>query len=119
LIPKLIAWYNLISGYAFVKYCEVKSVYMIGGKRIVKVSRKYARISIVLTTVGSIIMIFSSYIENLTYLYISVGFIAIAFIIKFFVLKCPYCGWGGAIPQLSKIGTIHCPKCGKAMEYDK
>jgi predicted RNA-binding Zn-ribbon protein involved in translation (DUF1610 family) len=38
---------------------------------------------------------------------------------KAFVLKCPNCGHGGMVPQWSKSGTLHCPKCGEAVEYDK
>lgn len=42
-----------------------------------------------------------------------------ALYIKFSILKCPTCGFGGASPQWSKNKTIHCPKCGGAIEYDK
>lgn len=82
-----------------------------------KIQRKYARLCIVSITVGLILLIFGSCFENLIGLYISPVFIAISFIIKFFILKCPYCGWGGAVPQWSKSGTIHCPKCGHVIEY--
>ena len=41
-----------------------------------------------------------------------------ALCIKFLVLRCPHCGWGGGQPQWSRPGKAHCPRCGGLMYYD-
>lgn len=84
-----------------------------------KVSRTYARFGIIALTVGLLMLMIGGYLKSMIYIYISIVSISTALIIKYFILKCPYCGWGGAPPQWSKSGTIHCPKCGKLLEYDK
>ncbi|MDD4568851.1 MAG: hypothetical protein PHE70_01785 [Tepidanaerobacteraceae bacterium] len=83
-----------------------------------KMSRKWARISILSICLGIVLLIIPVFLESLFPFYIGIGLIMFALIIKFFVLRCPNCGWGGAVPQWTKSGTIHCPKCGKAVEYD-
>ena len=84
-----------------------------------KISRTYARACIITLSIGILMLLVGGYFDNIVYLYIALVFTSIAFIIKYFVLKCPYCGWAGVPPQWSKSGTIYCPKCGKLMEYDK
>ena len=34
------------------------------------------------------------------------------------VMRCPYCGWGGLIPQWYRNDTYCCPKCGNRIHWE-
>lgn len=38
--------------------------------------------------------------------------------IKYILLKCPCCGYGGLVPQLHGNDNYHCPKCGKKVLWE-
>ncbi len=84
------------------------------------IKRFHARLCIILLVAGLVTICISPLLGDLqvSVLYMSFGLIAVALYVKFKLLRCPYCGWGGAVPQWSKSNTIHCPKCGKAATYD-
>ena len=84
-----------------------------------KMSRKWARASIILMGIFCGFMLLGGLLNNSIVIAAGVVFIIPSFLIKYFVLRCPACGWGGAPPQWTKSGTIHCPKCGAALEYDE
>ena len=84
-----------------------------------KLSRKWARISIVcmiLFVIGAVISIFTNGPVGML---VGTPFAIVSLIIKFVVLRCPGCGHGGAVPQWSKEQKVyHCPRCGTKLEYD-
>lgn len=84
-----------------------------------KLSRLWARTTIILIGLGVIFLFIASESSINIFIYLGALCLFVALYIKFAILKCPNCGWGGAYPQWSQSGTIHCPKCGKAIEYDK
>lgn len=90
---------------------------MIEGAILMKIQRIWARLTIVSFTIGIVFLLLASLIGELWTVYMAVTLILIAYFLKLIKLKCQSCGWRGAPPQWSKSGTIHCPKCGKAIEY--
>ena len=83
-------------------------------------SRLAARISIICFVVFCVLAITGKFIMDLPVLLVISGpFFFIALIIKSFVLRCQACGNRGAVPQWTKNKTLHCPKCGTAIEYDR
>ena len=83
-------------------------------------SRLAARISIICFIIFGILAIMGKFIMDFPILIVISGpFLFIALIIKSFVLRCQACGNRGAVPQWIKNKTIHCPKCGTALEYDR
>lgn len=84
-----------------------------------KIPRIWSRIGIVLIGLGAVLYALAVLTSANIYIWVGSLFLLIALYIKFSILKCPTCGWGGATPQWSKNKTIHCPKCGSALEYDK
>ena len=85
-----------------------------------KLSRKWARISIIcmgLFLTGSLVAILTNTPAGML---VGVPFAIASLVIKFVVLRCPGCGHGGAVPQWSKAQkAYHCPRCGTKLEYDK
>ncbi|NLW16106.1 MAG: hypothetical protein GX033_00325 [Firmicutes bacterium] len=86
-----------------------------------KVSRLWARITILLAGAGIALLCvgFFTPAPPRTVGYLAGACILTALGIKYFGLRCSYCGWGGMIPRWSRPETIHCPKCGKIPEYDR
>ena len=83
-----------------------------------KLSRKWARISIVCMGIF-LAGCLGAFLTNRSGFYlVGVPFVIAALIIKFVFLRCPGCGRGGAVPQWSRSGTYHCPMCGAKLEYD-
>jgi fatty acid desaturase len=82
-----------------------------------KMSRTLARASIVMVAIGCVLLFFTAALSNIWLAVIGSIVMIASLLVKAF-LKCPNCGHGGMVPQWSKSGTIHCPKCGKAVEYD-
>ena len=84
-----------------------------------KLSRKWARISIICMGVflaGSFVTILTNASAGML---VGVPFAIASLVIKFVVLRCPGCGHGGAVPQWSKVQReYHCPRCGAKLEYD-
>lgn len=85
------------------------------------IKRSYARLCILLLCGGLFFIWVPVLLDTprMLWLYIGSAMITAAFLVKYLLLRCPYCGWGGAVPQWSKSGNIHCPKCGKAATYDR
>ena len=83
------------------------------------VKRIYARICIIIGILG-IACTYSPLILPVPWktetkvLLVVIGGILIlcSLVIKFHLLRCPYCGWGGLIPQWYRNDTYCCPKCG-------
>ena len=84
-----------------------------------KISRSWARASIVLTVLFVLLMGVGGALRSPVPILIGTALFFAALIIKYALLRCPKCGVGGVPPQWSKSGTIHCPKCGGLYEYDK
>ena len=83
-----------------------------------KLSRKWARICIVSIFIWCFFWFLLAITGNLIYLWAGLAFLIPSIIIKYFVLCCPGCGNGGAVPQWTKSGTYYCPRCGTKLEYD-
>ena len=83
-----------------------------------KLSRKWARISIVCIGIF-LACCLATFLTNRAAFWLGgTPFMIAALIIKYVCLRCPGCGRGGAVPQWSKSGTYHCPLCGIKLEYD-
>ena len=83
-----------------------------------KLSRKWARISIVCIGVfltGGLVTCFTNHPVGIL---AGLPFAIASLVIKFVVLRCPGCGRSAAVPQWSKSGTYFCPRCGIRLEYD-
>ena len=84
-----------------------------------KLSRTWARISIVCICIflaGGLVTCITSHPAGL---FAGLPFAIASLIIKFVCLRCPGCGRGGAVPQWSKGQRVyHCPNCGAKLEYD-
>lgn len=83
-----------------------------------KIPRIYARLCILFMIIGLALLIVGIIIPSKLIFILASICIAIAVIVKFLLLKCPYCHWSGLSPQWSKSGTMFCVKCGKPIEYD-
>lgn len=85
-------------------------------------SRRWARIMIVAAVFGLLALVCMPFVRPtwVMGLFLAVSALCIfwALGIKFFVLRCPHCGWGGGLPQWSRPGKVRCPKCGGLMYYD-
>lgn len=84
-----------------------------------KVSRFWARVCIVCLVISLLLITCKIITSSNVPLFIGTLFLVFSLYIKFFILRCPNCNWGGGVPQWSKNATIHCPKCGTAFEYDE
>lgn len=89
------------------------------------VKRIYARICIIIGILG-IACTYSPLILPVPWktetkvLLVVIGAILIlcSLVIKFHLLRCPYCGWGGLIPQWYRNDTYCCPKCGNRIHWE-
>ncbi len=82
-----------------------------------KLSRTWARISIILMALGIVIMLALH-----KYLFGLLGglvILAVGYGIQFFALRCPVCRKSNAAPQWKRSGTQRCTKCGHVFEFDK
>lgn len=82
-----------------------------------KLSRAWARLSVVLMVLGVLVMlVLHRYVLGLLG-----GFVllAVGYGVQFFLLRCPACHKGYAAPQWKRSGTQRCTKCGHVFEYDK
>lgn len=90
------------------------------------VKRIYARICIIIGILG-IACTYSPLILPVPWktetkvLLVVIGGILIlcSLVIKFHLLRCPYCGWGGLIPQWYRNDTYCCPKCGNRIHWEQ
>ena len=89
-----------------------------GGHPMKKISRRWARAVILLCALGAVLMLVGQWWETTWMVGAGGGCLIAALLIKF-SLRCPNCGWRGVPPQWFKDGTIHCPKCGAPLEYDR
>jgi DNA-directed RNA polymerase subunit RPC12/RpoP len=89
----------------------------------VKLKRRFARGAIAALAFGIVCLcippVFDLHESAEYFIYAGGALILISLLIKTLLLKCPTCGYRGAIPQWSKSGSIHCPKCGEPFEYDR
>jgi predicted RNA-binding Zn-ribbon protein involved in translation (DUF1610 family) len=83
-----------------------------------KMSRTLARASIIMAAIWFVLLFFATALSSIWLAVVGSIVMIASLLIKAFALKCPNCGHGGMVPQWTKSGTIHCPKCGKAVEYD-
>ena len=70
------------------------------------VKRIYARICIIIGILGMLLVVIGGIL------------ILCSLVIKFHLLRCPYCGWGGLIPQWYRNDTYCCPKCGNRIHWE-
>lgn len=91
-----------------------------GGITLRKIPRFWARVTILLAGIGIALLYAGIFTPAPARVlgYLAGACIVTSLGIKYLVLRCSYCGWGGMIPRWSKPETIHCPKCGKVPEYD-
>ena len=82
-------------------------------------SRLYARLVLCCLALGCLLMFAGFFAENELLIYFGGLFMILSLVLRLILLSCPHCGYRSAPPQWSKSGTVHCPKCGKAFEYDK
>lgn len=88
-----------------------------------KLKRTYARLSILALAAGIVCLcipaVFNLHESAETFIYAGGALMLASLLVKTLLLRCPNCGYRGAIPQWSKSGNIHCPKCGEPFEYDR
>lgn len=90
------------------------------------VKRIYARICIVIGALGFACMfaqitlssLQAAATTDLRLFVIGCILCVCSLVIKFHVLRCPYCGWGGLIPQWYQNDTYCCPKCGNRIHWE-
>ncbi len=83
-----------------------------------KLSRKWARISIVLLAAGALLaclgVIIDSYVPEIP----GFALMTAAVAVKLTRLRCPYCRSFTTTPQWFRSGNKKCSKCKKLLEYD-
>ena len=84
-----------------------------------KLSRFWSRMVIVCLSLGCVLMLSFPVSSNPNFILAGTAAMLLGYAIRLIKLPCPGCGYRAAPPQWSKSGTIHCPKCGKAFEFDK
>ena len=90
------------------------------------VKRIYARICIVIGALGFACMfaqitlssLQAAATTDLRLFVIGCILFVCSLVIKFHVLRCPCCGWGGLIPQWYRNDTYCCPKCGNRIHWE-
>lgn len=84
-----------------------------------KLSRFWSRTVIVCMAMGCVLMLLRGSFYSPAPILIGLLFMLADYVIRLVKPPCPKCGYRAAVPQWSKSGTIHCPKCGTAFEFDK
>ena len=82
-------------------------------------SRFWARLCVILVAVFCAGLLLTCLLPRPWMIALDILSLAGFLCVKFLALRCPRCGWGGAVPQWSRSGTLHCPKCGGLLEYDR
>ncbi len=82
-----------------------------------KLSKSTARMTIVFFNLGVIILVMGVGMNNKLVVSTASVLFGAAFIVRFYMLRCPHCGHPGPIPKWKGNDSVICRKCGEKIEY--
>lgn len=87
-----------------------------------KLKRKYAYLCLSLFVAGIVCVwvpfLFVSSETGKYFVIVGIILVLCALGAKYILLKCPYCGYRGLVPQWHSNGNCHCPQCGNKILWE-